>query len=1053
MQTFCITLVPQNKIVMKNSIFLLFALLTFSLSQSQVVNIPDADFKNSLLNYTPAIDTNHDNQIQVSEALAVTTLNFLDTSVGNYFYAQNTTGLEAFVNLTTLKFNAQNITSLDFSNLTNLQTLEIPYCTHLSSFNINILTNLQNLNVAGNPLTSLNFSALTNLQSLNVSFCEVLTSLSVAGLTNLQNLDVSSSYQLPSLNLTGLTSLRNLKLDGCYVLASLNLNGVMALETFKCNGCYDLPSLDLSGRTNLQTAEIAGCINLTSLNISGLTSLQTLLCGGNDHLNVLDLTGLSQLQTVDCHYSALTTLTTTGANNITHLNCSNNHITSLNVLGMTNLQELNCSENQLTSLNLAGLNALTFLDCNYNGITSLNLSQVPNLITLGCHGNALTSLNLAPVVNTLTSLACGDNLLPTLDVSTLIHLTSLECSRNTLPSLNITNLTNLTNLSCGENNLSSLNVSNNTALISLLCDSNHLTALDIINLPNLEHLNCQDNQLTTINFSNSHKLLQIYAYMNLFTDIDVSQSIISTYGFDYNFSNNPNLTQLYLKNGNPAGINLEVYGCHLLHNICTDDFPNKMQAIQNGLEYYNMSGQVLVSSYCSFVPGGSYNTISGTVTIDNNNNGCDSNDIHPDNFKVKIDDGTVSGSTFSLTDGTYSFYTQAGSFALTPQFNNPYFTVTPTTTTVNFTNSDGSTQTQNYCITPFGIHSDVDIIMYPIQNARPGFDANYVLVYKNKGNQITNGTIDLTFNDGILDFVSANPMTDNQSPNHLSWNYSNLMPFESRTINFTLNVNGPMEIPPVNIDDVLHFTASIVPNGEDETPADNTYNYSQIVRGAVDPNDKTCLEGNTITPDVVGNYLNYVIRFQNTGTYYAENIVVQDVLDATKFDISSLELVASSHPQTTRVTGNKVEFIFENINLPAVIDNEPGSHGYVAFKIKTKSNLVLGNAVQNTAGIYFDYNFPVITNTTSTTVSTLGVHDFENTSVSISPNPVTTILAITAKDIITSIQLFDIQGRIITTKLSSSMETNLDLSQQASGVYLVKVYTDKGMKVQKVIKN
>ena len=88
--------------------------------------------------------------------------------------------------------------------------------------------------------------------------------------------------------------------------------------------------------------------------------------------------------------------------------------------------------------------------------------------------------------------------------------------------------------------------------------------------------------------------------------------------------------------------------------------------------------------------------------------------------------------------------------------------------------------------------------------------------------------------------------------------------------------------------------------------------------------------------------------------------------------------------------------IFENINLPAETDNEPESHGFVAFKIKTQNNLVLGNNVQNKADIYFDFNFPVETNTTSTIVALLNNQDVENTSVSISPNPVKNMLSIAA---------------------------------------------------------
>ncbi len=251
---------------------------------------------------------------------------------------------------------------------------------------------------------------------------------------------------------------------------------------------------------------------------------------------------------------------------------------------------------------------------------------------------------------------------------------------------------------------------------------------------------------------------------------------------------------------------------------------------------------------------------------------------------------------------------------------------------------------------------------------------------------------------------------------------------------------------------ILNFIASNNATPIDEQPQDNTFNLSQIVVGSYDPNDKTCVDGNTISPTQVGDYLHYLIRFQNSGTAPAENVVIRDLIDTNRYNLSSLQLISTSHPQVTRITGNKVEFIFENIQLPAEQDDEPGSHGFVAFKIRTKENLVLGDSVSNTAAIYFDYNFPIITNTATTTITELGMNELENNSVSISPNPVKNNLTITANDTITSVQVFDVQGRLIATKLNNNLSLMLDMTQQNSGVYFVKVTTENGIKVEKIIR-
>ncbi len=229
----------------------------------------------------------------------------------------------------------------------------------------------------------------------------------------------------------------------------------------------------------------------------------------------------------------------------------------------------------------------------------------------------------------------------------------------------------------------------------------------------------------------------------------------------------------------------------------------------------------------------------------------------------------------------------------------------------------------------------------------------------------------LTFDDLRTDFVSATPTVDTQLVNTLIWNFSNLQPFETRVINLTLNVNTPLEIPAVNNGDILDFIATINASVIDETPLDNEFNFNQTVVNSYDPNDKTCLEGNTITPENIGKYMHYNINFENIGTADAVNIVVKDIIDTTKFDINSLQLLYASHAVETKISGNKVEFIFKNINLPPTIQNPIGGHGNVLFKIKTLPTLVIGDQVSNTANIFFDYNAPIQTNEARTTIATL----------------------------------------------------------------------------------
>jgi hypothetical protein len=379
--------------------------------------------------------------------------------------------------------------------------------------------------------------------------------------------------------------------------------------------------------------------------------------------------------------------------------------------------------------------------------------------------------------------------------------------------------------------------------------------------------------------------------------------------------------------------------------------------------------------------------------------------------------------------------------------NPTYFNFSPTTATIPFANNNNNTTTQNFCLSANGVHPDVEIVIAPITPARPGFDATYKIVYKNKGNLTLSGNVSFTYDDTVLDFVSATIVPNSQSVGTMSWNYTNLLPFESRSIEIVFNVNAPTETPAVNIGDQLDFNATITPIASDEIPADNVFSLKQIVVGSYDPNDITCLEGDIVAPSEIGNYLHYNIRFENTGTAAAEFVVVKVEVNQTDFDMNSLQIMNSSDPVDARINQNIVEFIFQNIQL------ESGGHGNILLKIKSKNNLLVGDEVNKKANIYFDYNFPILTNDAETVFQSLNNPDFQNdASISVYPNPTNGIVTVNCNNSIKSIQLYDIQGRLLQTNLVNENETTIDVSTKAKGVYFLKILSDKGIGVQKIVR-
>ena len=730
--------------------------------------------------------------------------------------------------------------------------------------------------------------------------------------------------------------------------------------------------------------------------------------------------------------------------NLKGLYASDGQLVNLDLSALINLEELNVSSNPLLSINLTGLTLLQTLSIDNTQITTLNTADLTSLETLDCYNTKITMLTLSGLNNLIYVNAAGNSLLTSLIISDAAVLGELYCSSNPLmANLSLSNAPALYSLSCYGGKLTNLNLSL-ANLGSLDCGNNLLSVLDLSGVPQLTTLNCYNNQLTTIDVSALSQLGLFNCSNNLFTSLDVTDNPNMCL---MDCSNNPNLVSVFMKNG--AAVCGEQ---HILNNnpnlqyVCTDE----QEALQL-INYFGSNGMnVNVNSYCSFTPGGIYNTISGNIKFDADNNGCDANDFIFDNIKINLSTNTDSFSTFTDSEGNYKFYTLAGAFTLSPSIENAsFFNISPVNAPIVFPLADGSVSSQDFCITANGTHSDLEVVVAPVAPARPGFDAIYKIVYKNKGNQVMSQQygVSFSYNTNILSLVAVDIPTSTQGAGTLTWDYANLQPFESRSILVTLHVNGPMDENPVNINDILDLTAIISPQGQDETGIDNIFIFHQTVIGSYDPNDITCIEGDVLPPSEIGKYLHYIVNFENTGTAEAQNIVVKDSIDSTKFDVSSLQILNSSHSVRCVVKGGIVEFIFEGINL------DTGGHGNILLKMKSKTDLVIGDIVTKNADIFFDYNFPIKTNDANTVFQALGIDEHAtDTSISIYPNPAHNQINIAATTQIQSVMVYDIRGRLMQTKRTAGKATTIDISKQAAGIYLLKVISDKGTKIQKIIK-
>ncbi len=759
------------------------------------------------------------------------------------------------------------------------------------------------------------------------------------------------------------------------------------------------------------------------IQISEAQDIQWLDVSSASITNMSGIENFTNLKYLNCKYNSLNTLNLSQLLNLEALNCFSSNISSINVTNLNNLKNLSCGSNNLSNLNLQGVNNLIKLNCSYNLLNNLDISNLLQLQELSCGHNQLVILNLAGL-NNISNLSCNSNQLQNLDVSNLLNLQNIDCSNNNIINLNVQNLINLKYITCSTNHITLLNIQNLINLENLNCSGNQLASLNFDNLINLQYVKCGGNLLTSLDLHNCPNLSRVECLSNQLQYLNIKNGI---------HSNNLLINNLYFQN-NP----------NLTYICCDESEVNSVQIIANA---YNVNCNI--GSYCSFTSNGTFYIIQGNSKFDYNSNGCDSNDIVYPNFKCSISNGINTGTFIANNSGSYNIPVQSGTHAVTPVIENPtYFNVAPNSINISFPTAT-SPYNQDFCITTNGNHNDLEVVLLPINQARPGFDANYKLIYKNKGTTTQSGTINFTFDDSVLDFVSSSPNVSSQSTGSLNWNFTNLLPFESREINIVFNLNSPTETPALNSSDLLNYTASI--NGQtDETPNDNIVTLNQIVVNSYDPNDKTCLEGTTITPSMVGEYVHYLIRFENNGTANAQNIVVKDIIDTNKFDINTLIPIKGSHNFETRISStNKVEFIFKNISLPF---DDANNDGYVSFKIKTKPSLIVGDTFSNSANIYFDYNFPIVTNNYTTSIqNTLGLqeNDFIN-NISVYPNPAKNILYFKTEHNISKIEVYDIAGRILSS--NSVRENKIDLSELKTGNYILKLYTEKGIMNTKIIK-
>lgn len=339
---------------------------------------------------------------------------------------------------------------------------------------------------------------------------------------------------------------------------------------------------------------------------------------------------------------------------------------------------------------------------------------------------------------------------------------------------------------------------------------------------------------------------------------------------------------------------------------------------------------------------------------------------------------------------------------------------------------------------------------------RPGFPAAIFIDAFNDGCDTTSGQLSLVLNQ-LTSYDSASINPDVISGDTLIWNLIPLI-YDSSHFQPVIFVSTDTS---TQIGDTLCFDLKITPITGDINPNNNIKNYCFPIVNGYDPNDKQVYpQGECINNYVLKNeVITYTIRFQNTGNSEAINIYVLDSI-SPNLDINTTRVIGQSHPMYTEVlSGNVLKFNFDSIMLPDSSTNQVGSNGYIIFEILPNTGVLNGSVIENTSEIYFDFNPPVVTNTVMNTLIDIIPSCVVNINeqlplddqVNVFPNPTNNYLFVENKYNDTKkIELVDITGKII---LKSIEKTNfIDVSNLRSGIYFIKVYTEKDIVIKKIIK-
>jgi len=433
----------------------------------------------------------------------------------------------------------------------------------------------------------------------------------------------------------------------------------------------------------------------------------------------------------------------------------------------------------------------------------------------------------------------------------------------------------------------------------------------------------------------------------------------------------------------------------------------------------------------------SYNLLSGIVFVDSDHSDdVSSSDVKLPNVLVGSL-GNTGYTRYSVTNsvGGYFNYLDTGSFVTTASvpFQSSYWYMQPQSISQAFSDYSNYDTLNNFLLTYDVAVTDLTVTAFNTRAVRINTDVGHKVICSNIGTQTETVSVEWTA-DPNYTLVSSNlPYTINGST--ITWGQIELQAFETAEIVAVFHNTAATGNTVTN-------TIVAIPSGTDLDNSNNTTTLVNTVIGSFDPNDKQVFpkEALTLQEATDGTFLDYLVRFQNTGNDTAFNIYILDTI-SDWLDIGSFQvLTASDDYQVTFLDSNVIEFRFTNILLPDSTIDEPNSHGHIAYRIKSNGGLSYADTIYNGASIFFDYNEPVLTNYARNYIELItGVSQPQSEKIEIYPNPNSGIFQVSPAG---NLIIYDATGSEVYQKSGTSSPMLVDISALNSGVYFIRQTTD-----------